>query len=388
MRPQEHSRTDEGRIGPAVTVHRGLGLPATARPGRGAVSNRSGRFEALARVTADERFVFADPPVETEDECAPAPIRTTVTTDSSRSIIARNTSPDLGFDRSINPYRGCEHGCIYCYARPTHAFLGLSPGLDFETRLFAKPDAAKLLERELRRPGYQCRMMALGTNTDPYQPIERRLEVTRRILEVLAAFDHPVGIVTKSALVVRDIDILAPMAAKGLAQVMLSVTTLDRKLARRMEPRAATPAKRFEAIAALKDAGIPCGVMVAPIVPGLTDTELEPILEAAAWAGAARAGYILLRLPLELKDLFREWLAENEPLKAARVMALVRETRGGKDYQAEFGRRMRGSGPYADLIGRRFNISTKRLGLNLRQIVLDTTRFRPPPEAADQLTLL
>ena len=388
MRRQEHSRTDEGRIGPAVTVHRGLGLPAAARPGRGAVSNRSGRFEALARVTADERFVFADPPVETEDEYAPAPIRTTVTTDSSRSIIARNTSPDLGFDRSINPYRGCEHGCIYCYARPTHAFLGLSPGLDFETRLFAKPDAAKLLERELRRPGYQCRMMALGTNTDPYQPIERRLEVTRRILEVLAAFDHPVGIVTKSALVVRDIDILAPMAAKGLAQVMLSVTTLDRKLARRMEPRAATPAKRFEAIAALKDAGIPCGVMVAPIVPGLTDTELEPILEAAAWAGAARAGYILLRLPLELKDLFREWLAENEPLKAARVMALVRETRGGKDYQAEFGRRMRGSGPYADLIGRRFNISTKRLGLNLRQIVLDTTRFRPPSEAADQLTLL
>ena len=358
-----------------------------ARRGRGAISNRSGRFEDLRRVASDRSFVYDDDARGDREE-QPPPLKTTVAADTSRTIIARNVSPDLGFDRSINPYRGCEHGCVYCYARPTHAFLGLSPGLDFESKLFVKPDAARLLERELRRPGYACRMMALGTNTDPYQPIERTHKITRQILKVLAAFEHPVGIVTKSALVVRDIDILAPMAAKGLAQVMLSVTTLDRRIARRMEPRAATPGKRLAAVTALSQAGIPRGVMVAPIVPGLTDAEIESILEAAAWAGAARAGYILLRLPLELKELFGEWLAANEPGRARRVMALVRQTRGGKHYQAEFGRRMRGSGPYAELIARRFALSCRRLGLNRRPVELDTSRFRVPEAATDQLTLL
>ena len=365
----------------------GVAAPGAARRGRGAISNRSGRFEDLRSVASDRSFVYDDDARGDREE-QPPPLKTTVAADTSRTIIARNVSPDLGFDRSINPYRGCEYGCVYCYARPTHAFLGLSPGLDFESKMFVKPDAARLLERELRRPGYACRMMALGTNTDPYQPIERTHKITRQILKVLAAFEHPVGIVTKSALVVRDIDILAPMAAKGLAQVMLSVTTLDRRIARRMEPRAATPGKRLAAVTALSQAGIPCGVMVAPIVPGLTDAEIESILEAAAWAGAARAGYILLRLPLELKELFGEWLAANEPGRARRVMALVRQTRGGKHYQAEFGRRMRGSGHYAELIARRFALSCRRLGLNRRPVELDTSRFRVPEAATDQLTLL
>jgi len=372
----------QGAGQPVATA--GDGLPA--QRGRGAGSNRAGCFEGLRRVASDENFAYDGDARGDRDE--PAPLRTTVIADSTRSIIARNVSPDLGFDRSINPYRGCEHGCVYCFARPTHAFLGLSPGLDFESKLFVKPEAARLLERELRRPNYECRMMALGTNTDPYQPIERSNKITRQILEVLAAFKHPVGIVTKSALVVRDIDILAPMAAKGLAQVMLSVTTLDRRIARRMEPRASTPGKRLEAVTALAKAGIPCGVMVAPIVPGLTDAEIESILEAAAWAGATRAGCILLRLPRELKELFGEWLAANEPARAHRVMSLVRQTRGGKSYEAEFGRRMRGSGPYAELIARRFTLSCRRLGLNRRPVELDTSRFRVPEPAGDQLTLL
>ena len=358
-------------------------VAAGARRGRGARSNVSGRFETERRVQADSAFDFvADSAADDE----PAPLATTVTMETCRTIITRNRSPDLGFDRSINAYRGCEHGCSYCYARPTHAYLGLSPGLDFESRLFAKPDAARILEAELRRPGYQCRMIALGTNTDPYQPIERRFEITRQILEVLSAANHPVGITTKSALVVRDLDILGSMAARNLVRVFLSVTTLDRRLARRMEPRAATPAKRLETIRALSAAGIPTGVMVAPVIPGLTDSEMERILEAAAWAGAESAAWVLLRLPLEVKDLFREWLAENEPLRAGRVMALVRETRGGKDYDPAFHLRGRGRGAYADLIARRFRLATRRLGLNAEKRTLDESAFRPPTGA--QLKLI
>ena len=358
--------------------------PRGERRGRGAVSNASGRFETERRVRADSWFDF------TADSAAPdeppPPLATTVTMESCRTIVTRNTSPDLGFDRSINAYRGCEHGCAYCYARPSHAYLGLSPGLDFESRLFAKPDAARALERELRRPGYECRMIALGTNTDPYQPIERRLEITRQILEVLAAANHPVGITTKSALVTRDLDILGPMAERNLVRVFLSITTLDRRLARRMEPRAATPAKRLETIRALREARVPAGVMVAPVIPGLTDAEIERILEAAAWAGAEGAAYVLLRLPHEVKDLFREWLAENEPLRASRVMALVRETRGGKLYDAAFHLRGRGRGAYADLIARRFRLAVRRLGLDAERRSLDTSAFRPPPGA--QLKLI
>ena len=353
------------------------------RRGRGAHSNVSGRFETERRVRADLAFDYAsDGPVEDE----PAPLATTVTMETCRTIITRNESPDLGFDRSINAYRGCEHGCTYCYARPTHAYLGLSPGLDFESRLFAKPDAARVLEAELRHPGYECRMIALGTNTDPYQPIERRLKITRQILEVLAAANHPVGITTKSALIVRDLDILRSMAERNLVRVFLSITTLDRRLARRMEPRAATPDKRLETIRALSAAGVPSGVMVAPVIPGLTDSEMERILEAAAWAGAEGAAWVLLRLPLEVKDLFREWLAESEPLRAGRVMALVRETRGGKDYDPAFNLRGRGRGAYADLIARRFRLATCRLGLHAERRTLDVSAFRPPPGA--QLKLI
>jgi len=317
-------------------------------------------------------------------EEAPAKLRTSVTVDTSRTVITRNESPDLGFDRSINPYRGCEHGCAYCYARPTHAFLGLSPGQDFETRIFAKPDAPALLREELAKPGYRCRMIALGTNTDPYQPVEREHRITRQILEVLSAHDHPVGIVSKSALVTRDIDILAPMARRGLAKVAISVTSLDRKLANKLEPRASTPEKRLGAIRELSRAGIPAGVMVAPLIPALTDTEIESILLAAAQAGAREAGYVLLRLPLEVRELFEEWLAVHAPLKASRVMTLVRDTRGGKNYDPRFGIRQRGVGPYADLIAHRFAAATKRYGLGTDMIPLDTSRFRV---AGPQLSL-
>ncbi|MFO0995625.1 MAG: PA0069 family radical SAM protein [Alphaproteobacteria bacterium] len=355
---------------------------AATKKGRGARSNASGRFEPTTRVVVDDGWERSD-----DDELPP--LRTTVTVDSTRTIIARNDSPDIPFDRSINPYRGCEHGCIYCFARPSHAYLGLSPGLDFESRLFAKPDAARLLERELRAPSYRCEVMALGTNTDPYQPIERRLTVTRQILEVLSAFSHPVGIVTKSALVARDIDILAPMAKRKLARVFLSITTLDPVLARRMEPRAATPARRLETIKALADAGIPVGVMAAPMIPALNDRELESILEAAAGAGASAAGYILLRLPLEIKDLFAEWLEGHYPDRAKHVLNLVRGARGGALYDPKFGERMRGKGAYADLLANRFAVATKRLGLDRREDdALDTSQFKPPPMAGDQLSLL
>ncbi len=297
----------------------------------------------------------------------------------------------MPFDRSINPYRGCEHGCIYCFARTTHAYMGLSPGLDFESRLFAKPNLPAVLNRELRRPGYQCKLMAMGTNTDPYQPIERTYGITRQVIEVLDAFNHPLGIVTKSTLVLRDLDLLARMAARNLAAVAVSITTLDRDLARRMEPRAPTPARRLEAIERLSAAGIPVGVMAAPMIPGLNDSELEKILAAARDAGARRAGYILLRLPLELKDLFAEWLKVHAPHREARVLGHLRAARDGNLYVSRWGSRMRGSGPYADMLSARFQLACRRLSLatgRATETTLDESRFRPPPRPGDQLTLL
>jgi DNA repair photolyase len=355
--------------------------------GRGALSNESSRFDSERRIrTTDgwETEASVDP---TDDEELP-PLRTTLTRDATRTIIARNTSPDIGFDRSINPYRGCEHGCIYCFARPTHAFLGLSPGLDFETKLFAKTNAATALERELADPKYRVATIAIGTNTDPYQPIERRYRIMRRILEVLSAANHPVGIVTKSALVLRDLDLLAPMAKRGLVKVALSVTTLDRKLARAMEPRASTPDKRLEALGKLVEAGIPTSVMVAPVIPGLSDMEMERILERAAAAGVTQAGYVLLRLPLEIGDLFTEWLRSNCPDRANRVLSLMRSTRGGKLYDAKWGERMVGEGPYAWMIGRRFEVAAERLGFNKQSVELRTDLFTPPVLPGQQLRLL
>jgi DNA repair photolyase len=315
------------------------------------------------------------------------PFKTFVQEERARKVITRNDSPDLGFDRSINPYRGCEHGCIYCYARPTHAYQGLSAGLDFETKLFVKPDAPELLARELAATGYQPKMIALGTNTDPYQPIERKWRVTRRILEVLRDANHPVGIVTKSALVTRDLDILSEMAAKGLSKVALSVTTLDSRLARAMEPRASTPARRLEAIRSLSNAGVPTAVMVAPIIPAINDSDIERILDAAAEAGAKEAGYVMLRLPLEIKDLFREWLREHFPNKYNHVISLVRDLHGGKDYDATFGKRQTGSGPYSWSVGRRFELACRRVGLNRRRSRLSTELFSPPAQKGNQLDL-
>jgi DNA repair photolyase len=348
------------------------------RRGRGSLSNRSGRFEPLTRSIFDDGWETAE---------TLAPFATDVTEEKARRIITRNESPDISFDRSINPYRGCEHGCVYCFARPTHAYMGLSPGLDFESKLFAKPNAAELLERELAARNYVPRTIAMGTNTDPYQPIERQWRITRQILEVLEHYSHPVGIVTKSVLVCRDIDILSRMAARGLVKVALSVTTLDRQLARAMEPRAATPARRLEAVMRLSEAGVPAAVMVAPVVPGLNDSEIEAILAAAAAAGARQAGYVLLRLPLEVKDLFREWLEANAPDRAARVISLIRQMRRGKDYDAEFGRRMRGTGPLAWTIGRRFEMAAKRNGLNREKVMLRCDLFTPPAAPGAQLKL-
>ncbi len=355
------------------------GVPQNGRRGRGALTNDSGRFEAERRVLLDDGWGVND---------APPPLKTHVTDETPRTIITRNTSPDIGFDRSINPYRGCEHGCVYCFARPTHAYMGLSPGLDFESRLFAKPNAAALLEKELSRKGYEVKPIAMGTNTDPYQPIEQRYRITRSVLEVLSAYNHPVTIVTKSARVTRDLDILSDMARRGLAKVALSVTTLDAKLARVMEPRASTPSRRLEAMKLLSSAGVPTGVMVAPVIPALNDSEIEKILTGAAYAGATSAGFVLLRMPHEIKDIFREWLEENRPDAAAHVMSLIRSMRGGKDYDAEWGKRMRGTGPYAWQIGRRFEIAAKRLGLDRGGWKLDCTKFKVPPRAGDQLALL
>ncbi len=339
--------------------------PDRLRRGRGAASNTSGRFEPLARGSIEEG-----------DEALP--LRTEVTEEQARSIISRNDSPDLRFDRSVNVYRGCEHGCFYCFARPSHAYLGLSPGLDFETKLFAKTNAAELLDKELRKPGYKARPLALGANTDPYQPIERGYGLTRAVLEVLERHSHPVLIVTKNHLVTRDQDILERMAARDLVKVTLSVTTLDRSLARAMEPRASTPEKRLEAMRLLSEAGIPVGVLMAPVIPGLNDHEIERVLEAARAQGASEAGYVMLRLPHELKQAAREWLVAHRPDAARRVMNLVRDLHGGQDYQSAFGQRQKGQGPLAWMYQRRFALALKRYGFRGQRLPLRTDLFQAP----------
>jgi DNA repair photolyase len=359
-----------GELGTAVERER--------RRGRGALSNASGRYEPLARIAFDDGWQGLE---------ELPPFKTDVIVDSTRKIITRNDSPDLSFDRSINPYRGCEHGCVYCFARPTHAYLGLSPGLDFESKLFMKPNAPDLLERELSAPGYAPRVIAIGTNTDPYQPIERRHQIMRRILEVLERAGHPVGIVTKSALVLRDLDILTRMAKRDLVKVAISVTTLDAKLARTMEPRASTPARRLAALRQLVEAGVPASTLVAPIIPALNDAEIERILEAVAATGVRHAGYVLLRLPLEVRDLFREWLMTNFPDRYRHVFKLIRDMRGGKDYDSTFGTRMTGKGPIAWMIGRRFEVACERLGFNATKVNTTTKHFRPPSPASEQLSL-
>lgn len=366
-------------IADALVQSSGLRVETDRRRGRGAGLNPSGRFEDQRREQFDDGWQSLE---ELE------PFKTEVQIEKPKTAITRNDSPDIPFDRSVNPYRGCEHGCIYCFARPTHSYMGLSAGLDFEAKLFAKPDAPRLLERELSKPGYKVKPIAIGTNTDPYQPIEREWRIMRQLLEVLEKANHPVMIVTKSALVTRDIDILARMAAKGLAKVAISVTTLDRKLARLMEPRASTPTKRLEAVRQLTDAGIPTGVLASPLIPALNDHELERILDAAQAAGAVSASYILLRLPLEVSPLFRDWLLRNYPDRYRHVMSLIKSMRGGKDYDAEFGKRMKGEGPYAWQISRRFEMATKRLGLARRGVALRDDLFVRPDGAGVQLSLL
>ncbi len=369
------------------TAKHGIGLAGADVPtitkdmvrGRGARSNVSGRFESNKRLLFDDGWQSLDeqPAVKTE-----------VFEEHPKKLINKNTSPDLNFELSINPYRGCEHGCSYCYARPAHAYVGLSPGLDFESKLFAKPDAAEVLRKELMAPKYEPKLIVLGGNTDAYQPIERRYRITRQILEVLDEFNNPVGIVTKSALVLRDLDILQRMARKGLVNVAISVTSLDGKIARKMEPRAATPIKRLQALEVLAASGIPTTVMVAPIVPAINDSEVEAILKAAKAAGVEEAGYIILRLPHELKDMFREWLQSEFPGRAKHVISLLKSMREGKDYDPAFGKRMKGVGPYAWSIGRRFEVMAKRLGLNETKRDLRTDLFQRPPQPGDQLTLL
>jgi DNA repair photolyase len=350
-----------------------------ALKGRGALSNPPGRFESRAIDAVDDGWYL-------EEE--PDSIATTLEPDKARGIITTNDSPDVGFDRSINPYRGCSTGCIFCFARPTHAYLGLSPGIDFETRLFYKVDAAKRLEEELSRPGYVCKPIMLGINTDAYQPDERHMKVTRSILEVLERTRHPVAILSKHTLVLRDLDLLTSLARDNLVSVAMTVTSLDDDLKRKLEPRAASPAARVRTLAALAAAGVPCGVMVAPVIPAITDHEMERILEACAAAGAGWAGYVLLRLPYEVKDLFREWLAAHYPDRAAHVMSLIHEMRGGRDNDPNFGSRMRGTGPYALLLRNRFRLACQRLELNSPgRGALDTTRFTPPLPAGGQLRL-
>ena len=338
----------------------------------------TGRFENELREDFDDGW---------ESLAELASFKTEIRVEQARQIIATNDSPDIGFDRSINPYRGCEHGCIYCYARPTHCYLGLSAGLDFESVLIAKTNAAERLEHELSKPDYQVKTIALGTNTDPYQPIEKTYELTRQILQIMDRTNHPTGIVTKSALILRDIDLLASLAERGLVKVCLSVTSLDRQLARKMEPRASTPERRIEAIAKLSEAGVPTGVMVAPIIPAVNDAEIEAILERAAEAGANEAGYVLLRLPLEISGLFQEWLAEEFPDRAKRVMSLVRSTRGGADYVSAWGERQTGTGPYAELIAKRFRIAARRFGFNRNRAVLRSDLFQPPQTKNEQFDL-
>ncbi len=348
--------------------------------GRGAVSSPEGRY-------LENRHEGVDDGWYREEESLLPP--TQVSAEIPRRLISRNRSPDVPFDQSINPYRGCEHGCIYCYARPTHAYLDLSPGLDFETRIVYKAESARVLREELGRRGYRVSPITLGANTDPYQPLERRLRITRQILEVLSETRHPVSIITKGALVERDLDLLAPMAAQGLASVMVSITSLDHSIKRTLEPRAAAPEARLRVIARLREVGVPVGVLVAPVIPAITDAEMERILERAAAAGASRAAYIVLRLPHEVKDLFRAWLDAHYPLKAAHVMSLVQQMRGGRDNDPRFGARMRGEGEFATLLSRRFRLACRRLGLNQGERErLDCSRFTPPMPDSDQLSLL
>ncbi len=350
---------------------------------RGARSFVAGRFETLAREPFDDGW--------TPEERDAAELQTSVTEERARSIISRNDSPDIGFSQSINPYRGCEHGCIYCYARPSHAYLELSPGLDFETKLFAKTNAAELLRAELSKPGYAPSPIAIGANTDCYQPIERKFRITRQIVEILAECEHPFTMVTKSALVERDLDLLAPMAKKNLVKVFVSIASLDRTLARKLEPRAASPQRRMDVLRNLAQAGVPCGVMVAALIPGLNDKTLEEVLEAASAAGAAEAAYVIMRLPNELKELFKEWLAAHYPERAGHVISIVRQMRGGRDNDPRFGSRMTGTGAFAELIEKRFDIACRRFGLNghgagRKPPSLDCSRFRPPC-AAGQMPL-
>lgn len=355
-------------------------IRSLARPGRGAVTNPTMRYATTNAETVDDGWAFLGEPD------APPPLGTHLHRDGSKSAISWNDSPDLGFDRAVNPYRGCEHGCVYCYARPSHAFLGYSPGLDFETEIVFKPNVAALLERDLSKPGYEPRTLALGSNTDPYQPVERTLRLTRSVLEVLERHGHPVSIVTKSATVVRDLDILTRMAQRGLVRVYLSVTTLDPALARVMEPRASSPALRLRAIKELSDAGIPVGVLAAPMIPGLNDAELEAIVERAFAAGARSANYVLLRLPLELRDIFTAWLEEHFPDRARRVLALIRQTRAGSLNDSNFHDRFRGTGAYADLLQQRFARLQRKLGFQQRT-PLDTSQFVPPGRNPVQLAL-
>ena len=348
--------------------------------GRGALSNPAGRFETQSSQALDDGWGILEEPL--------APVATTVLPEPARTVIARNDSPDVPFEQSINPYRGCEHGCVYCYARPSHAYVNLSPGLDFETRLFFKQDAARVLERELARPAYRCSPISLGANTDPYQPIERQYRVTRSLLEVLLRHRHPATIVTKSSLVLRDLDLLVPMAGQGLARVFVSITTLDDDLKRRMEPRASGPAARLATVRALAQAGVPVGVLFAPLIPGLNDHELERVLEQSAAAGALDAAYILLRLPHELRELFREWLDAHSPAKAGRVRALLRELRGGRDNDPRFGARMTGQGTYARLLSRRLEVAKRRLGLDGSRFPdLNSADFVIPGRSGPQLEL-
>ncbi len=357
-------------------------IPDLPIKGRGSVTNRTGRFEPQNRQRTDDGWLLEEDLTE-----APRP-KTHLGIDAARTVISRNTSPDVPFDRSINPYRGCEHGCVYCFARPTHAYLGLSPGLDFETKLFWKPEAATLLTGELAKPSYRCQPIALGTNTDPYQPVERQTQATRGILRVLTDCKHPFSIVTKNALVCRDLDLIAPAAQANRARVFLSVTTLDRHLATKMEPRASTPEKRLAALRRLSEAGVPTGVLVAPIIPAVNDHEIEEILERAVEAGARSAGYVMLRLPLEIEGLMTEWLEAHLPDRAARVLSLMRQSRGGKLYQAEFGTRMKGTGPYAEMIANRFRLARKRFRLDRRRLeAMDCDSFIPPRKPSPQLAL-
>jgi DNA repair photolyase len=381
MRPITASASaSDPRHSPAAIAERLV--PAERRHGRGAATNVSGRFEVQSREDFDDGW--------TRDE-APEPLKTEVTLERPKSVITRNDSPDISFDRSINPYRGCEHGCFYCFARPTHAYMGLSAGLDFESRLFAKQGAAALLERELALAKYAPETIAFGTNTDPYQPIERQYRITRSLIETLHRVRHPISIVTKSNLILRDLDILSDMGRDGLVKVFLSVTTLDRQLARKMEPRAPTPEKRLEAIEALNDAGVPAGVMVAPVIPAINDAEIEAILTRAYAAGAREAGYVVLRLPLEIRDMFREWLQVHYPDKLNHAISLIQSMHGGKDYESRWSRRMAGSGPYAWMIGRRFEMAARRLGYRETPTKLRRDLFRKPApsrsEAGAQLSL-